>query len=265
MYLELLKKCLTRSIFAEGYEVIEPRYGTAKRLVFDPIQRLLSSTDLALVRKVPFDPHRRAEGMDWPAEAETMIGSRRLDHLHECIVHVLRREIPGDLIETGVWRGGATIFMRAALAAYGDHDRLVWVADSFEGLPKPDEASPDHGDIHWTRPQLKVSLDEVKNNFARYGLLDDRVRFLVGWFKDTLPSAPMERISILRLDGDMYGSTLDALQNLYHRVSVGGYVIVDDYNLSGCRAAVEDFRASHKITEPLKLIGPAAASWERGE
>jgi O-methyltransferase len=263
MYLSLLKNCLTRSIFGEGYEIVEPRYGSAKRFIFEPTRRLLAAADLMLVRRVPFDAQRRAEGMDWPAEAETMIGSHRLDHLQDCVLDVLQRDVPGDLIETGAWRGGATIFMRAALEAYGDVERTVWVADSFAGLPRPDESTPDQGDIHWTRPQLQVSLDQVKNNFARYGLLDERVKFLVGWFKDTLPRAPIDRLSILRMDGDMYSSTMDALDNLYSKLSVGGYVIVDDYSLPGCRAAVEEFRARHNIAEPMQPVGSVAVSWLR--
>ena len=86
--------------------------------------------------------------------------------------------------------------MRAILEAYGDTERQVWVADSFQGLPRPDpERWPvEAGDEHWRMGQLAVSLEEVQANFARYGLLDERVRFLPGWFKDTLPAAPIERL-----------------------------------------------------------------------
>jgi O-methyltransferase len=65
----------------------------------------------------------------------------------------------------------------------------------------------------------------------RYGLLDDRVRFLVGLFEKTFPAAPIETLALLRLDGDMYGSTSVALDALYYpKLAPGGYVIVDDYN-----------------------------------
>ena len=156
---------------------------------------------------------------------------KRLNQIEEAVTTVLREAVPGDLIETGCWRGGATIFMRAVLRAYGDSTRTVWVADSFEGLPKPDgRFQQDKGDEHWKfKSALGVSLEEVKANFARYGLLDDNVRFLKGWFKDRLPAAPIERLAVLRLDGDMYASTMDALNSLYERLSPGGYAIVDDY------------------------------------
>ena len=98
-------------------------------------------------------------------------------------------------------------------------------------------------DKHWTLSHtIAVSLDEVKANFSRYGMLDQPVHFLKGWFKDTLPTAPIERLAILRLDGDMYSSTFDALKHLYPKLSRGGFVIVDDYHIDACRKAVTDFR-----------------------
>lgn len=197
-----------------------------------------------------------------------MIGLRRLDNLEECIRDVLHRGIPGDFIETGVWRGGATIFMRALLKVYGDTKRVVWVADSFCGLPKPQpERYPaDADDRHWTLTPVAASLDDVKANFARYDLLDDQVQFLVGWFQDTLPRAPIERLALLRLDGDMYGSTMVALRHLYPRLSVGGYVIVDDYlceGTPGCKMAVDDFRKEQNITEELQVVDWTAVFWRR--
>ena len=83
-----------------------------------------------------FDVPVRVEGRDWPARAHTMIGLKRLANVRECVERVLADNVPGDLIETGVWRGGTTIFMRAILKVHGVTDRLVWVADSFAGLPR---------------------------------------------------------------------------------------------------------------------------------
>jgi O-methyltransferase len=269
LYLDLIKKCLTRYAFNSGYRLIDPQQGTMRRSLYQPIRRLLKSNGMALVREESFDPTLRMEGRDWPADAETMIGLRRLDNLQRCIVEVLRNDVPGDFIETGVWRGGATIFMRAVLKAYGDNKRTVWVADSFQGLPEPDverypldarEENP-----FWTWAQVAVSSEEVRDNFRRYGLLDDQVRFLVGWFRDTLPTAPIDQLSLLRLDGDMYSSTMDALRGLYPKLSVGGYVVIDDYGLkgAGCRAATEDYRAQNGIQEPIEPIDWTGAYWQR--
>src|SRR5262249_40597628 len=158
---------------------------------------------------------------------------------------------------------GACIFMRAALNVYGDQTRKIWVADSFEGLPKPDgRYHQDEGDIHWTMSPLAISLDQVKDNFSRYGLLDERVRFLKGWFKATLPTAPIERLALLRLDGDMYSSTMDALASLYPKLSSGGYAIIDDYGaIEACRKAVTDFRERNKINDPILPIDWAGVYW----
>jgi O-methyltransferase len=196
-----------------------------------------------------------------------MIGSRRLKALQEAVEQVLADDIPGDLIETGVWRGGACIMMRGVLAAYGVRDRTVWVADSFAGLPAPDAARypADAGDAHHTWSALAVSEADVRENFRRYGLLDDQVRFLVGWFRDTLPTAPIERLAVLRLDGDMYGSTSEALNALYPRLSDGGFCIVDDYGaVEGCRRAIEDYRGAHRINDPLIKIDGAGVYWRKG-
>ena len=213
-----------------------------------------------------FDPGLREKGGDWPENAQTMIGLKRLDNLQFCVEDALARGVPGDLIETGVWRGGATIFMRAILKAHSVEDRRVWVADSFEGLPPPDpERYPqDRGDQLHTFDQLAVSVEQVRANFERYGLLDEQVGFLEGWFRDTLPEAPTERLAVVRLDGDMYESTMDALVNLYPKLSVGGYLIVDDYGaVPTCRQAVHDYREAHGVHEELRPIDWTGVFWQR--
>lgn len=215
-----------------------------------------------------FDPRIRSEGLDWPTNAHTMIGLKRLDNIQFCVEDVLTNDVPGDLIETGVWRGGATIFMRAILKVYGVHNRTVWVADSFEGLPPPNtEKYPyDAEDVLYTCNQLAIPVEQVKENFERYGLLDDQVRFLKGWFNQTLPTAPLEKLAVIRLDGDMYESTMDALVSLYPKLSVGGYVIVDDYSNEGtpaCRQAVDDYRKLHSITDEIVRVDWTGVYWQR--
>jgi len=209
----------------------------------------------------------RRVGKDWPEEAETMIGMARLDNLQECAEVLLSDGVPGDLLEAGVWRGGATIFMRAVLAAYGVTDRKVWVADSFEGLPAPNpDAFPiDAATDLSVYDVLAVSLEQVKANFARYGLLDEQVRFLQGWFKDTLPDAPVQQLALLRLDGDYYESTIQILESLYHKLAPGGFVIVDDYGaLVQCSRAVDDFRAEHNIKEAMSKVDWTGVYWRVG-
>jgi O-methyltransferase len=207
----------------------------------------------------------RALGMDWPTEAETMIGLARLRNLFVCAQDVLSRGVAGDFMEAGVWRGGACIYLRAILAALADYDRKVWVADSFQGVPPPDARMycADLGDTLFTYRELAVSLPTVEGNFLRYGFLDRQVCFLPGWFRDTLPQAAVGPLALLRLDGDLYESTIVTLRSLYARVSPGGYVIVDDYGgIPGCRQAVDDFRAEIGIRDPLQWIDWAGVFWQ---
>ena len=246
LYLDLLKRSLTDTVFKR-----EPDHS-------DP-----ADVRLTLER---IDHYVRGR-------AVSMLPLARLDNLQACIRVVIADDVPGDLIETGVWRGGATIFMRGALAAYEDDAREVFVADSFEGLPEPDakkypiEARSFHGPvIAKAMKRLEASLEDVTANFAAYDLLDERVRFLKGWFKDTLPTAPIERLSVMRLDGDYYESTRDALVNLYDKLSVGGFVIVDDYGEDAwtyCRRAVDEFREERCIQDPLQPVDVACWFWRR--
>jgi O-methyltransferase len=267
LYLDLLTTVLTRSDAKEESRRVAAGGAGLKQKAKRRLLHELRERGLDVVRVSPVDPEARAEGRDWPANAATMVGLKRLANLEQCIVDVVRDGIPGDVAETGVWRGGAMIFAKAVLEVLGDTERVVWCADSFEGLPPPDpEAYPaDAFDRHSTASELAVSLEEVQANFARYGLLDARVQFLKGWFRDTLPSAPIRRIAVLRLDGDMYESTIVALRSLYPKLSPGGYVIVDDYGaVAGCKEAVDDFRAEQEINDEIRAIDWTGCYWRRG-
>jgi hypothetical protein len=195
----------------------------------------------------------------------TMIGRRRMDNVQFCVESVLKQGIPGDLVECGVWKGGACIFMRGILKAFGIGDRDVWVADSFCGLPPPAAETDDGLDLSRSKfPQLAISVDRVKSYFALFDLLDDQVRFLPGWFSETLPGAGIERISVLRLDGDLYSSTMDVFRSLYDKVSPGGFIIVDDYGiLPQCARATDEFRAARGITTPIERIDITGVFWRK--
>jgi O-methyltransferase len=260
-YLDLLQRCLTRDLFLdqEWWDVDLDSWPDGR----DQVLATLRENRWRLVRRND-EPERREQGRDWPPAAETMVGAKRLDNVRHCAVTAVEEDIPGDFIETGVWRGGVTILLRGVLAALGDASRDVWVADSFEGLPVPDvDLHPADAGLDWSGVEtLKVDVDSVRENFARYDLLDDRVRFLVGWFADTLPVAPIDQLALLRLDGDLYGSTLDALDALYPKVSPGGFVIVDDYGgWESCRRAVDDYRASHGIDAPIEQVDWTGVWW----
>jgi len=269
LYLDLMKKVLTASVYEESaWSIVARRrlQSPAKPLRFfgallrNLIIKAFQTRSVVLLKTHPFNENERNEGKDWPLFGYTMAGHLRLDNVQNCIEDVLRNGVPGDFIETGSWRGGMVIFMRALLKAHGVTNRKVWVADSFEGLPVPRSAD-DGVDLSGTQ-NLKVSLEKVKSNFARFALLDQQVEFLQGWFCDTLPKAPIQKLAILRLDGDMYHSTMDALTNLYHKVSKGGYVIVDDYfSWPSCRNAVTDFLTKNSIQCEIKTIDWTGVYW----
>ncbi|MFN8423367.1 MAG: TylF/MycF/NovP-related O-methyltransferase [Anaerolineae bacterium] len=281
-YIDLLTTALLRELGGERYRAPQPTTPT-RRFLARAAERLLAPLGLALVRPVDIDPRARESGRYLPPDAETMIGRCRMDHIARCLRDVLERDVPGDVIECGVWRGGATILMRGVLAAYGVTDRVVWVADSFAGLPPAggtvasasatgDTHAPDAGrgldrrDAVAERT-LAVPLETVRANFARFGLLDEQVRFLPGWFADTLPSAPIAALAVLRVDADLYGSTLDALEALYPRLSAGGgWCIIDDYgDAAGCRVAVDTYREAHGIGALLEVIDHTAVAWRKEE
>ncbi len=213
-----------------------------------------------------FDSRKRDGGLDWPQQALTMIGRVRLRSLRECCDLVLRERIPGDFVETGIRRGGACIMMAAVLAAHDERQRKVWGFDSFEGLPPPNaELYPnDRGDQFHRFAQLAVSVEAVVENFKRMDLWTEQVRLVKGWFKDTVPAAEVEKIAILRLDGDLYESTIQVLDGLYPRLSPGGFCIIDDYGaMRSCRAAVLDFRRDHGVNEPIVDIDRKGVLWRK--
>lgn len=238
LYLDLLKRTLTRTLFMEG-EALE----------------------------------KRSKGLDWPGQgdAETMIGVERLTNIEDLAGEVFRHSIPGDFVECGVWRGGATIFMAGIISQEYENDaisgsaseyRRVFVCDSFEGCPQGTGSYSD--DPHHTFHFLKVTEEEVRKNFERYNLLGQNVKFVKGWFKDSLPQAPIDQIALLRADGDLYESQMQILTSLYDKVSPGGYVIIDDYyNIAGSHHAVNDFREKRGITSPMVRVDWCAAYWRK--
>ncbi len=238
-YLSLIQNCLTGTIYEDPPM---PRFQLAK-----------------------FNLQMREAGLDWPLKASTMVGVKRLANLRALVEKIIEDKVPGDLIETGVWRGGACILMRAVLNAYSVTDRRVWVADSFQGLPPPDPEYPaDKDSLFHTYPELTSSLPEVMGNFAKYGLLDAQVAFLPGWFHETLPGAPVKSLALLRLDADMYKFTIVALNSLYDKLSVGGYVIVDDYHIvPQAKKAVHDFAAARQISPQFTEIDGVGVYWRK--
>ena len=187
----------------------------------------------------------RNVGLDWPQFGFTMVGRKRLDSLERIVFDVVANSKLGDFIECGVWRGGASIFAAILFDVLSQTDRRVFVADSFRGLPR---ASNAHDEDRWSKmPFLQVSQEEVEANFRNFRALRPNVRFVRGYFNESLPRirSEIKALSILRLDGDMYESCADIIANLFDKLVVGGYMIVDDWFGFPCKDAVEDFFKYH--------------------
>eukprot|EP01065_Artemidia_motanka_P000712 TRINITY_DN10329_c0_g1_i1.p1 TRINITY_DN10329_c0_g1~~TRINITY_DN10329_c0_g1_i1.p1 ORF type:complete len:449 (+),score=122.10 TRINITY_DN10329_c0_g1_i1:72-1418(+) len=218
------------------------------------------------LRRIKFDPnHLRLHGLDWPIYAVSMAGQKRMEKLHEILHGAYRkRGLTGDFLEAGTWRGGSSIYAKGFMEAYGI-DKTIWVCDSFRGLPK----NQDGRDLSsWAKMDyLSVPMEQVKDNFERYGLYDAKVRFVRGYFQNSLPklrsSGLVQKIAVLRLDGDMYKSTIDILCNLYDFVEVGGYYYVDDWRIGTARRAVQDFIGAHdaKDAGPFVIPGPDGSAY----
>jgi hypothetical protein len=301
LYLDVLKRSLVNLIYYESSHPIHI-YGPDKNI------KLADGLDL----------YARVHGEDLPANAMSMIGIKRLNNIQECIEDVLDNNVPGDLIETGACKGGATIFMRGVLKAFNSN-RKVYVCDTFNDAEPPTSwlahvimgwvanclvsipstfvrnklikllwsLQKDFPQVHRGGelgedeqrftifllknlihlrpvPSVQKAFKHVQSNFARYGLLDDQVVFLKGWFSDTIPKANIKKISILRMDGDTYESTIDAMNLCYDKLQSGGYCIVDDYwALEDCKRAVDEYRAKHNVTEEIMRIDGLSCYWQK--
>jgi O-methyltransferase len=196
----------------------------------------------------------------------TLLGPDKLFSLIQAVRHVVRHDVPGDLVECGVFRGGAVMAAALTLRQLGVHDRRLWLYDTFSGMPRPTEkdvaaaGGPDPraeferletgaDSADWVR----ASLDEVRRNIARVPYPQGLFEFVEGKVEDTLPGRLPERVCLLRLDTDWYESTRAEMEHLVPRLSRGGVLIVDDYyNWPGNRQAVDEYLEREKI--PLFLV-----------
>ena len=226
-----------------------------------------SDPPLTVHGQTEFDENLRLRGLDWPKTAFSMVGLARMHNFRVLVEQAIINGIPGDIVETGVWRGGASMMAKAVIDSYGDSTRRVYLADSFAGLPPPDpEKYPlDKGLDLNLYEELAISEEEVCANFAKMGLLDDRVITVKGWFRDTMKNFPGQSIAVLRLDGDLYKSTIDPLNYLYDRVSPGGWIIVDDYEcFEACKRATQDFLRSRKLRPTIHHIDGIGVFFQKG-
>jgi O-methyltransferase len=270
-YLDLLKRTLVNLVYAE--DALRLDTALSGDLPSDRLARQRLMRDVRYERAEAYAEvvaTKREGSLDgfWGARlAHTLIGLDGLDNLERCAYRVFADGVPGDFLEAGVCHGGASIFLRALQVAYGEDDRTTWLADTFAGVPPPTHAVDREHELDLSEervPWMAAGIEAVRDNFATYDLLSDRVRFLPGLFADTLPDAPIDRLAILRIDGDLYSSTRDALVALYDRVSAGGYVVVDDYGcLEPCRIAVDEFIAERGLDVEIDQVDWTRVCWRK--
>jgi O-methyltransferase len=267
-YLAQVKAGVSNSLYPEHEAYIE--WAERQPPIEDHVTRQRAYRDIGA--KVPdrmaVIAADKADGMGLLLRfSHTMIGRARLDNIERCAEAVFADQVPGDFLEAGVCQGGAAIFMRALQHAHGEADRATWVVDSFQGVPPstdPDDARFDTDLQESEVPALVCSAAQVREHFRRYDLLDAGVRFVPGWLKDSVPAANIGPLAILRLDVDLYSSTMQAIDLLYPKLSPGGFVIIDDYGfLTCCREAVDDYRARHGIAAPLIEIDRTGVFWRK--
>jgi O-methyltransferase/8-demethyl-8-(2,3-dimethoxy-alpha-L-rhamnosyl)tetracenomycin-C 4'-O-methyltransferase len=197
--------------------------------------------------------HYNLQTSKWKIDAlsrpKTLLTRSQLDLVQEAVLAVTRNNVPGDFLEAGIWRGGVIILMRALIDAYNIEGRKIVAADSFEGIPKNTRALNDPVD-QWN-DRWVASLKEVKEGIARFGLLDYRIEFLPGYFEDSLKALKGRTFSVIRLDSDSYDSVETSLEYLYPLVPTGGFVIIDDWHLPGCRMAVTAYREQLGIRDEV--------------
>ena len=267
-YIALLKKCLidyqhigTNETFPLNN--VPPSW---KIHLLKPFDKLLRKRNFGIFKLIHVEAEKRLNGYDWPARAKTMVGLHRLNHVESCIYDIIKENVEGDFVETGIWRGGVIMLMKAILEEFQITNRKIWAFDSFEGLPKPDlQNYPQDSKSNLHKMHiLNASLQEVKDNFKRYDISTDQVVFKKGWFKDTLPKNDIKSISFLRLDGDLYESTMLALEHLYPKLSKKGFIIIDDYNaFDFCKKAVIDYRNKMNIQSSIIPIDKEAIYWRK--
>ena len=205
--------------------------------------------------------------------SHTMVTHDGLMATYDIARHLIRAGIPGVFAEMGCHHGGSAAMMAYAAQRAGDF-RALHLFDSFAGLPHPQESEF----CEWMAADWGVSREQCDGQLTSSGALiaeqqraedvlfniagypRDRVSFHVGWFQDTVPAVKnaLGQIALLRLDGDLYESTLVCLRELYPQVSSGGIVIIDDYGLQGCRMACEEYFREISITPYLSHIDALA-------
>ncbi len=257
-YLNLLKSALLDELYLENdvrleylADCIEHQRTPDRAKLRDPVRQMKHET-------LQMENSRRAGALPgYPKGASllpyTEMGRTRLEALERCLDTARRNGAAGQLVDCGTGRGGAAIFMRGYLDAHDLGDRDVWVADTFRVSEHEAAGLLD----------LSADLNIVRDGFRRFDLLDDRVHFLQGPYRETLPRAPVDEVALLRVGGGLGAASRDVLDALYGKVAAGGVVVVDEYADERCQRAVDDFRATHGLGQHVERIDWSGIWWQK--
>jgi hypothetical protein len=194
----------------------------------------------------------------------TMTSWERLCGMVEATEYIATYDIPGAIVECGVWKGGSMLAAALTLARLDRLDRDLYLLDTYQGLPEPGDkdvttsglsahatwsATADaEGFSEWCRAGLR----EVRGVMEQSGYPPERIHYVVGMIEDTIPEQAPAEIALLRLDTDWYESTRHEMEHLFPRLSVGGVLILDDYgSWQGARDALDEYLATNR--SPLLL------------
>jgi len=189
----------------------------------------------------------------------TMTGPLRMHALYDAVRHIESANIPGDIVECGVWRGGSAMVAAMTLMKLGRNDRTIWLFDTYEGMTLPSERDVDldgrsallRWNTEWSgtikgngagSDWCMASIEEVRENLLGTGYPENRLRFIKGKVENTIPAVGLDRIALLRLDTDWYESTYHEFVHLYPKLGAGGVLILDDYgSWQGAREATDRY------------------------
>jgi len=236
------------------------------------INKILSRWGFALTKLEPNESNfRNVDPGFWKyyhlIKPFTMTSPERIYALYNAMQYILKHNIPGSLVECGVWKGGNPVLMATMLREAGVTDRKIYLYDTFEGMSEPtavdknsrgkdarqmmDAADKSNASSVWCYSQI----DEVKQNVLKTGYPEKNLVFVKGKVEDTLPGTLPEAIALLRLDTDWYESTLHELRHLYPLLVSKGVLIIDDYGYwEGCRKAVDEYFAEAQSPAMLQRI-----------
>jgi O-methyltransferase len=183
----------------------------------------------------------------------TMTSLARMYGLYTAVRYAVEEQVPGDIVECGVWRGGSSMLAALTLLSYGEQTRSLFLYDTFAGMVEPTAVDGEMARRGWIASLARDDsgwcfspLDEVRRNMLTTGLSADRVKFVQGKVEDTIPATSPAQISVLRLDTDWYESTKHELEHLYPLLAPGGVLILDDYGFwEGARRAVDEYFGEH--------------------